>query len=306
MQKIFTNPSQARRLLALHGNPSYKTPRSVPVVDGQAIIDVFQVKDIIDYNSFSYQVGSSTKHDRDAHCLFIQASYMNHSCVQNTFRSFIGDMIFIRATNDMPANTELTTSYLPATTDDPERCATLRKHWDFDCECPLCSAELQCNADWVKIFADVRRISAPDPSKVKPNHMKQIETLIKKLEDLYPEHLFADLPRIGMQDLQAALLNISISLKDNSRIRKHALACLRERGFWIETSDQDVKPRLKGAFGMPSLTVTAALYELSRVSKNEDREEEAEEYLALAKQMYLLMNGTDQGWEEMLQMWDAT
>lgn len=306
VQKIFTNKSQAQRLLALHGSPSYKNPRSVPVVDGQAIIDVFQVKDIIDHNSFSYEPGLSTKHDQDAHCLFIQASYMNHSCVQNTFRSFIGDMIFIRAINDMPANTELTTSYWPATTEQPERRFILCKHWEFDCECPLCSAERQCKTDWAKIFAEVRRISAPSPSKVKPDHMKQIETLIKKLENIYAEHLFADLPRMSMQDLQAALLNISISLKDNSKIRKHAIACLRERGLWIETLDQAPKLLLQGTYGMPSLTVTAALYELSRVSRDEDCEEEAEGYLDLAKQMYLLINGTDQGWEEMLQMWDAT
>lgn len=304
VQKIFTNKSQAQRLLSLHGNPSYKTPRSVPVVDGQAIIDVFQVKDIIDYNSFSYEPGLSTKHDQDAHCLFIQASYMNHSCVQNTFRSFIGDMIFIRAINDMPANTELTTSYWPATTDEPERRSTLRKHWDFDCECPLCSAERQCKADWVKIFAEVRRTSRSSPTDF--NTTSQIEKLIKKLENIYLDDLFADLPRIGMQDLQAALLNISISLKDNSKIRKHAIACLREKGFWIEASDQAPRLRLQGTHGMPSLTVTAALYELSRVSRDEDCGKEAGEYLDLAKQMYLLMNGTDQGWEEMLQMWDAT
>ncbi|KAG9699621.1 hypothetical protein KCU95_g1480, partial [Aureobasidium melanogenum] len=98
VQRIFANPSQARRLLALHASPPYKPPKRLLVVDGQAIVEVFQVKDIIDHNSFSYEVSPSTKH---AHCLYIQASYMNHSCVENTFRSFINDMIFIRATNDM-------------------------------------------------------------------------------------------------------------------------------------------------------------------------------------------------------------
>lgn len=157
VQKTLANPSQAQRLLALHGNPSYETPRRLPVVDGQEIIDSLQVKDIIDYNSFSYEVGSSTKH---AHCLYIQASYMNHSCVENTFRSFIGDM---------PAGTELTTSYWPATTYEPERRPVLRRDWHFDCECPLCTAEVQCNADWTKLFADVRTDVCARPQS-NPNH----------------------------------------------------------------------------------------------------------------------------------------
>lgn len=56
---------------------------------------------------------------------------------------------------------------------------------------------------------------------------------------------------------------------------------------------------------MPCLTVTTALYYVSRVCSGEDQEEQAEVYLGLAKQMYLLMNGTVQGWEEMWQVWDG-
>ncbi|KAH0151430.1 hypothetical protein KCU67_g10267, partial [Aureobasidium melanogenum] len=103
-----------------------------------------------------------------------------------------------------------------------------------------------------------------------------------------------------------SLLFISISLNDNARIRKHAVAYLRERGFWIEkTSDQEPRLQLSGAYGMPCLTVSTALYYLSRVCSDENDDGDAEEYFGLAKQMYLLMNGTVQGWEEMLQMWDG-
>ncbi|KAH0267774.1 SET domain-containing protein, partial [Aureobasidium melanogenum] len=302
VRKISANPSQAQRLLALHGNSTYKSTRNLPVVDGQAIIDVFQVKDIIDYNSFSYEVSSSTKH---AHCLYIQASYMNHSCVENTFRSFIGDMIFIRAINDMSAGTELTTSYWPATTYEPERRSILRRDWDFECECPLCTSEVQCKADWVELFAKVQQKGALKNVN-EDTTISEIDAIIKKLDNIYPENLFTDLPRIGMQDLQYALLSISISLNDNAKIRKHAVAYLRERGFWIEkTSDQTPKIQLRGTYGIPCLTVSTALYYLFRVRSVENQEEEAEAYLALAKQMYLLMNGTVQGWEDILQMWDG-
>lgn len=35
------------------------------------------------------------------------ASYINHSCYSNVRRSFIGDMMIVRATQDLIANTEL-------------------------------------------------------------------------------------------------------------------------------------------------------------------------------------------------------
>jgi SET domain-containing protein len=35
------------------------------------------------------------------------ASYINHSCFSNVRRSFIGDMMIVRATQDLRANTEL-------------------------------------------------------------------------------------------------------------------------------------------------------------------------------------------------------
>ncbi|KAG9724503.1 hypothetical protein KCU73_g13413, partial [Aureobasidium melanogenum] len=157
-------------------------------------------------------------------------------------------MIFIRAINDMPAGTELTTSYWPATTCEPERRSILRRDWHFDCKCPLCTAEVQCKADWVELFAQVQQKAALKNVN-EDKTISEVEALIKKLEDMYPEDLFAHLPRIGMQDLQASLLFISISLNDNARIRKHAVAYLRERGFWIEkTSDQEPTLQLRGAY----------------------------------------------------------
>jgi hypothetical protein len=41
-----------------------------------------------------------------------KAAYLNHSCVPNCSRAFIGDMMIIRATCFIPAGTELTHQYL--------------------------------------------------------------------------------------------------------------------------------------------------------------------------------------------------
>jgi len=39
--------------------------------------------------------------------IWIISSYINHSCISNCRRSFIGDMQIIRATQDLHADTEL-------------------------------------------------------------------------------------------------------------------------------------------------------------------------------------------------------
>jgi hypothetical protein len=43
--------------------------------------------------------------------IWINASYINHSCLGNVRRSFIGDMMIVRAAKDMAACTELMFPY---------------------------------------------------------------------------------------------------------------------------------------------------------------------------------------------------
>jgi hypothetical protein len=40
--------------------------------------------------------------------IWTKASYLNHSCVSNARRAFIGNMMVVRATRDLAADTELT------------------------------------------------------------------------------------------------------------------------------------------------------------------------------------------------------
>lgn len=47
--------------------------------------------------------------------IWINASYINHSCINNCHRTFIGDVMIVRATKDLKANTELRFCYQPPT-----------------------------------------------------------------------------------------------------------------------------------------------------------------------------------------------
>ncbi|KAI4720397.1 hypothetical protein E4T48_03399 [Aureobasidium sp. EXF-10727] len=290
VQKAFKNPSQAQRLLGLYGGPAYSTQIIVPTVDGQPVIDVYQIKSILLHNTFAHQA----KVDSGG-SLFIQASYANHSCIDNTHRSFVGDTVVLRAVNDIAAGTELTTSYWPAVLDEPDRHGDLFENWKFVCKCKLCESESECDQDWEEIFKMVRKLLKEKHSD-KKEFIVKIEQLMKRLESVYPCHLFEDLPRIAMQDLQSKLLKLWVALDDRDKIRKHATALLREYGFRVEITNNKPKIQLKGPNGLLQPPVVRALYQLGCVSADEDREE----YFALSKTMWLAMNGTSEGWKVLI------
>lgn len=75
--------------------------------------------------------------------LWALASRINHCCLANCRRSFIGDMLIVRATQDMAAGTELLINYCdsPGGTPviGPELQSKLMGTWGFTCQCALCS-----------------------------------------------------------------------------------------------------------------------------------------------------------------------
>ncbi|KAL4860602.1 hypothetical protein BDV12DRAFT_204871 [Aspergillus spectabilis] len=73
--------------------------------------------------------------------LFLDASRINHSCrhnAQNTWNENIGQ-VTIHALRDINAGTEITISYLDSTPAFEERQHQLRKTFQFECKCELCS-----------------------------------------------------------------------------------------------------------------------------------------------------------------------
>lgn len=142
--------------------------------------------------SFRASIQESEGEDGNSHKtsgIWIMASYVNHSCVQNCHRSFIGDMLIIRATRDIPADTELFFSYSPGEdlTSYTETQKTL-KHWGFECDCALCLAKKATSGDTLKrrneLFSQLKYIMQPsiDPRSI--DTMRALAVL-KKIESTY-------------------------------------------------------------------------------------------------------------------------
>ena len=62
---------------------------------------------------------------------------INHSCFKNVHRSFIGDLQIVRATCDIPADTELTFWYNIPTGESSQMQKGLET-WGFQCDCAIC------------------------------------------------------------------------------------------------------------------------------------------------------------------------
>ncbi|KAI9049783.1 hypothetical protein LZ554_005934 [Drepanopeziza brunnea f. sp. 'monogermtubi'] len=144
-QKLQNNPSTAATVHDLYSG-SYKRATQVSV-DGRPVVDSFLIERIVSLNVFSSPLTSREAYGQDRQAddprfgstgLWVYAAYINHSCIVNCYRTFIGDMMIARAAKDMPAGTELEWSYA----DPINRAKTkrsLQDNWGFTCTCPVCA-----------------------------------------------------------------------------------------------------------------------------------------------------------------------
>ena len=72
--------------------------------------------------------------------LYIKASHINHSCYSNARRSFIGDVLILRATRDILAGEEILFWYtLPKADHSYEKTQEKLRNCDFCCSCVICT-----------------------------------------------------------------------------------------------------------------------------------------------------------------------
>ncbi|KAI5860073.1 TPR domain protein [Durotheca rogersii] len=146
VQKLYHNPQMAETFKSLH-HGDYDAV-SVSAADGAPIVDSFLVERIINLNCFGCprsSLGNIAEKDgaeSKAHTtcgIWPLASHINHSCVHNCSRSFIGDVQIVRASRDLEADTELRFEYRsPPAHESYAETQKRFKHWGFTCDCVSC------------------------------------------------------------------------------------------------------------------------------------------------------------------------
>lgn len=169
VHKLHRNPSQISSVVCLfHG--TYE-PIKETIVDRMPIVDEYEdcllhnilydsnlvrrllISRIVSLNAFEslgatvlkrlsgVGVPKAERARSDRSCgLYIKASYVNHSCYSNAKRSFIGDVLILRATRDIPAGDEVLFWYTSPKADHSyEKTQERLRNWDFHCSCKICT-----------------------------------------------------------------------------------------------------------------------------------------------------------------------
>ena len=211
VQKLLNDPSQIEKVMALYGDYKSIGKQLVMGEDGP-VVDVFQVHDIVARNAFGPGAVTTGGNDgtdnvRTASAgLWVFAAYVNHACLSNTRKEFVGDLLVFRATRPITAGEEITHSY-DETSDYDARTAALMTTWGFTCNCPLCAAEIE---DGTELRKKRQQLAAEANAFVEREHagnfkrlsILRAERLARSINETYDDARYKDLPRTALVLIQ--------------------------------------------------------------------------------------------------------
>lgn len=126
------------------------------------------------------------------HCgLWLLGARINHDCRGNCRRSFIGDMLIIRATRDLDANTELLFPYAERHQLEPWIALACRlQRWDILCNCDECRSAKEIPEATMEqrrnLYEELDRVLYSQGPERCGNDTRARKKL-KRLEDTYPK-----------------------------------------------------------------------------------------------------------------------
>ncbi len=132
---------------------------------------------------------------------------LNHSCSPNAYMVFSGPSLHIRSLLLIPANAELTISYIDSTLPRALRLAELSTRYFFACHCPLCIAEDAQSAPMVTEVSKAKKANAllsRAKSEVDPHRALDLLQQARNLLRPEPLHIYP-CPAILHQQLLSAL-----------------------------------------------------------------------------------------------------
>jgi hypothetical protein len=144
------------------------------------------------------------------------AATINHSCVPNTAITFDGATMNIRSTSPIPADTELTVTYIDNTDPTDVRRKNLFERYFFHCLCPWCNADLTLGSsktltpvqNQAEVAAHDLAATLTGPPTTQEDARLQRNTYLSMYEILSPSHPpFAQPLARLRENLQFALLS---------------------------------------------------------------------------------------------------
>lgn len=161
------------------------------------------------------------------------ASYINHCCYSNARGSFIGDMMIVRAAQDIPPDTEITVWYQPPTAEGYLERQKKFRNWKFTCDCAICRDDQKTNegvrAKRESLRADLQR----SLWILEQTGATEIDATLAAMAATYkqPAH---EVPRLAGWDIQLALAQVFWQCLQPTKAIELALGALASLGHDID------------------------------------------------------------------------
>ncbi|RKU47094.1 hypothetical protein DL546_001752 [Coniochaeta pulveracea] len=212
VQKLLSNPSQIERVMDLHGDYQGDGKAASSTEDGP-VVDTFRVHDIMSRNAFGpgSQFGEEGASNASTG-LWIWAAYINHSCIANAKKEYVGDLMVIRATQAIASGEEIFHAY-DESSDYEARQKALMTTWGFECNCALCAVEKGDDPAVRKkrqeLADEADAFVAREPwTNAKRLTIVKAQRLARSIDDTYDGKRYkSGLPRLATRRIQEWLAN---------------------------------------------------------------------------------------------------
>jgi hypothetical protein len=166
------------------------------------------------------------------------ASYINHSCDSNARRSFIADMMIVRATRDIPRASEITFWYQTPWGDEIEfenKVMDL-SHWGFKCSCVICEDRHKTAKRGLnkrkELIAQLENILSSCIGNPHPPTAK-VERLLSSLEATY-RRPGTEVPRLSLWMQYLKYATVCATLDQFKNVVEYTVKALESLGYIIE------------------------------------------------------------------------
>ena len=173
--------------------------------------------------------------------LYIKASYVNHSCYSNARRSFIGDVLILRATRDIPAGEEILFWYaLPKADHSYEKTQEKLLNWDFCCSCVICTHDQKTSNKKKKQRAVLlKELDFASRGIVGEAGLAAVERLLAAIEQTYTVPA-ASVPRLVLWNPYLGLTRVYASIEEPARTITTAWKVMAALGFIVKRDTSSV------------------------------------------------------------------
>jgi hypothetical protein len=236
---------------------------------------------------------------------WIHTSYINHSCLPNSVRTFLGDLLLVRATRDVLAGEEITAQYVTPDLTFGNRQQKYKVTWGFECDCRLCKVDVAAGKELERqrmlLFNELRETAqslCARPYTV--TALKKFAKSLRVLEATYEEGLFDHLPKLCLVHPTLFLTEAWRTLKVVDKGMDYAKRLLRN--FGVEVTVEGDEFRVMENSGLINVECVRALKYLAEGYTTKSKHEIASSITTTARTWFRIITGTDVGSEEFLRM----